>query len=79
VDVRRDHRRVVLAAVFFPDRAAHRRQRWRSAAERRVLRIPGVGSGLTTLAMGMVAYGGFLFSVALHLQVGLGDSALRPG
>jgi MFS family permease len=28
---------------------------------------------------GMVAYGGFLFSLALHLQLGLGDSALRAG
>lgn len=44
-----------------------------------VLRLPGVGSGLATLATGMVAYGGFLFTVSLHLQSGLGDSPLRTG
>ena len=27
----------------------------------------------------MVTYGGFLFSFAIHLQAGLGDSALRAG
>ncbi|HEY1005000.1 MAG TPA: MFS transporter, partial [Streptosporangiaceae bacterium] len=27
----------------------------------------------------MITYGGFLFSFALHLQAGLGDSALRAG
>jgi len=72
VDVRRDHRRGGAGRGLLPDRAAHRRQRGRSAANVAVLRIPGVGSGLTTLAMGMVAYGGFLFSVALH-------PAGRPG
>jgi MFS family permease len=44
-----------------------------------VLRVPGVSSGLATLVCGMVAYGGFLFSMSLHLQSGLGDSPLRAG
>ncbi|HKN98798.1 MAG TPA: MFS transporter [Pseudonocardiaceae bacterium] len=44
-----------------------------------VLRVPGVVSGLVTLAAGMIAYGGFLFAVSLHLQAGIGDSALRAG
>src|SRR5579875_1651330 len=40
-----------------------------------VLRAPG----LVTIAVLMIGYGGFLFSFALHLQAGLGDSALRAG
>jgi EmrB/QacA subfamily drug resistance transporter len=44
-----------------------------------VLRAPGLASGLATLGLAMVAYAGFLFSLALHLQAGLGDSALRAG
>ncbi|HEV2784092.1 MAG TPA: MFS transporter [Actinophytocola sp.] len=42
-----------------------------------VLRVPGVRSGLLALGAGMTAYGGFLFVFTLHLQAGLGDSALR--
>jgi EmrB/QacA subfamily drug resistance transporter len=44
-----------------------------------VLRAPGMASGLGTLTCMQVAYGGFLFTLALHLQAGLGDSALRAG
>jgi predicted MFS family arabinose efflux permease len=44
-----------------------------------VLRAPGLRTGLATTAIVMVTYGGFLFSFALHLQSGLGDSALRAG
>jgi MFS family permease len=44
-----------------------------------VLRAPGLGSGLAAVAVLMITYGGFLFSFALHLQTGLGDSALRAG
>jgi EmrB/QacA subfamily drug resistance transporter len=59
----------------------------RSVAERggrpildlEVLRSPGLPSALIALAAGMVAYGGFLFVFAFHLQGGLGDSALRAG
>jgi predicted MFS family arabinose efflux permease len=42
-----------------------------------VVRVPGVGTGLSALAAGMIAYGGFLFMFTLHLQGGLGDSALK--
>jgi hypothetical protein len=42
-----------------------------------VLRVPGVRSGMLALLAGMTAYGGFLFLFTLHLQGGLGDSALR--
>jgi MFS family permease len=44
-----------------------------------VLRSPGIVSGLGALVLAMVAYGGFLFTLSLHLQSGLGDSALRAG
>lgn len=44
-----------------------------------VLRSPGLSLGMATLSAGMVAFGGFLFTVALHLQQGLGDSPLRAG
>jgi MFS family permease len=44
-----------------------------------VLRSPGLVSGLAAVSLMMVTYGGFLFSFAIHLQSGLGDSALRAG
>jgi MFS family permease len=44
-----------------------------------VLRAPGLLAGLAALTAAMVGYGGFLFTLALHLQLGLGDSALRAG
>jgi MFS family permease len=44
-----------------------------------VLRAPGISPGLVSLALAMIAYGGFLFSLALHLQAGLGENALRAG
>jgi MFS family permease len=44
-----------------------------------VLRAPGLVPGLAAVAVLMTTYGGFLFSFALHLQTGLGDSALRAG
>jgi len=43
------------------------------------LRSPGLGAGLVTTGVLMGADGGFLFSFGLHLQTGLGDSALRAG
>ncbi len=44
-----------------------------------VLRSRGLRSALVAEASGMVAYGGFLFAVALHLQVGLGHGPLAAG
>jgi MFS family permease len=44
-----------------------------------VLRAPGLVPGLVAASVLMITYGGFLFSFALHLQAGLGDSALRAG
>jgi hypothetical protein len=60
-------------------------ERWAASQGRdplldlRVLRSPGLTSGLAAVAILMITYGGFLFSLALHLQAGLGDSALRAG
>jgi MFS family permease len=45
-----------------------------------VLRAPGLVAGLAVAGVLMMTYGGgFLFTLALHLQAGLGDSALRAG
>ena len=44
-----------------------------------VLRAPALPSGLVTLAATQVGYGGLLFAYTLHLQAGLGESALRAG
>jgi hypothetical protein len=44
-----------------------------------VLRARGLPAGITTLICTLLAMGGFLFSFTLHLQNGLGDSALRAG
>jgi MFS family permease len=45
----------------------------------RVLRLPGVSLGIAALFTTLAVFGGFFFVLALHLQGGLGDSALRAG
>ncbi len=45
----------------------------------RVLRAPGLVVGAAALFLAMINYGGFLFSIALHLQSGLGESPARAG
>ena len=47
-----------------------------AATARRFARSPEMMAAVAVL---MITYGGFLFSFALHLQAGLGDSALRAG
>src|SRR6185312_9352923 len=44
-----------------------------------VLRAPALPSGLVTLAATQIGYGGLLFAYTLHLQAGLGESALLAG
>ena len=44
-----------------------------------VLRAPGLAPGLAAVGLLMITYGAFLFSLALQLQGGLGESALRAG
>lgn len=70
---------IVLAAVFV---LVERRLAARGGdplLNLAVLRAPGMVSGLGTLICMQVAYGGFMFTLALHLQEGLADSALRAG
>jgi MFS family permease len=45
----------------------------------RLLRLPGVTTGVVALFFVMAVFGGFFFALALHLQGGLGDSAVRAG
>ncbi len=45
----------------------------------RVLRLPGVALGIAALFAVLAVFGGFFFTLALHLQGGLGESALRAG
>jgi hypothetical protein len=45
----------------------------------RVLRVPGVPVAIAALLVVMTIFSGFFFSLALHLQDGLGYSPLRAG
>jgi MFS family permease len=45
----------------------------------RVLRAPGLVVGAAALFVALINYGGFLFTMALHLQSGLGESAEHAG
>ena len=70
---------VVLAVVFV---AVERRIASRGGdplLNLGVLGAPGLGPGLVAVIILMVTYGGFLFALALQLQGGLGESALRAG
>ena len=48
-------------------------------ADVRLLAAPRFGLGMASTTAIMIAYGGFLFTMTLHLQQGLGDSPLRAG
>jgi MFS family permease len=48
-------------------------------ADVRLLAAPRFGLGMAATTAVMIAYGGFLFTLTLHLQEGLGDSPLRSG
>ena len=45
----------------------------------RVLRAPGLAVGAAAMFVALITYGGFLFTFALHLQSGLGESAVHAG
>jgi EmrB/QacA subfamily drug resistance transporter len=45
----------------------------------RVLRAPGLLVGAAALFIALINYGGYLFVFALHLQSGLGESAVHAG
>jgi MFS family permease len=44
-----------------------------------ILTVPGVAPGIVAVALVMACYAGFLFSLTLHLQGGLGYSPLAAG
>jgi MFS family permease len=70
---------VLLAVVFV------RVERWVAARGRHplldldVLRAPGMAAGVAALGLGMATFGGFMFTLSVHLQSGLGRSALATG
>jgi len=64
-----------LAVVFF----RYERHIAEPLLNLEVLRARGLPSGITTLACTLLAVGGFMFSFTLHLQNGLGESALHAG
>jgi MFS family permease len=69
----------VLVAVFV---AVERRVTARGGSPivpGHVLRLRGFAPALAALFLTMAVFGGFFFSFAVHLQGGLGDSALRAG
>jgi MFS family permease len=45
----------------------------------RVLRAPGMFAGAASLFFALLNYAGYLFSMALHLQSGLGESPAKAG
>jgi MFS family permease len=66
---------VVAFAVF----AALQRRAVSPLIPGRVAGAPGVRAGIVTIFLCMCTFGGFLFSLALHLQGALGYSPLRAG
>jgi hypothetical protein len=69
----------VLFGVFTAIEARLTRRGGAPLVSGRVLRAPGMGRSLVVITVAMATNGGFLFAVALHLQSGLGFSALRTG
>jgi MFS family permease len=66
---------VVLAMVF----VRYERRTADPLLNLDVLRARGLPAGLLTMACTILALGGFLFAFTLHLQVELGESAMRAG
>jgi MFS family permease len=69
----------LLFAVFTLIEARLARRGGAPLVSGRVLRAPGMARAVTVLMVTMAVNAGFLFAVALHLQSGLGFSALRTG
>ncbi|MFH8836426.1 MFS transporter [Streptomyces sp. NPDC017868] len=70
---------LVLAAVFGAYESRLARRGGAPLIAPRVLRIPGMGRAVLWIAVAMGVNAGFLFTLTLHLQGGLGHSALRAG
>lgn len=70
---------VLSFAVFVAwERATARRGR-APLVSGRVLRAPATAPAAVAMLLCMATYAGFLFCLALHLQAGLGESALHAG
>jgi EmrB/QacA subfamily drug resistance transporter len=70
---------IVLAGVFVLVERSFAARGGDALLNLAVLRARGMVPGLVALICMQVAYGGFMFTLALHLQEGLGDGALRAG
>ncbi|MEU4102615.1 MFS transporter [Streptomyces tanashiensis] len=70
---------LVLAVVFGAYESRLARRGGVPLIAPRVLRIPGMGRAVLWIAVSMGVNAGFLFTLTLHLQGGLGHSALRAG
>ena len=70
---------VVLFTVFVAVERGIERRGGSPLISGRVLRAPGIAFGGAALLFGMSSYLGYLFSLAIHLQTGLGDSAAKTG
>ncbi|MEV8564685.1 MFS transporter [Streptomyces sp. NPDC051322] len=69
----------VLFAVFVPYESRLARSGGAPLIAPRVLRIPGMGRAALRILLTMAVNSGFLFALTLHIQGGLGFSALRAG
>ncbi|WP_372441014.1 MFS transporter [Actinacidiphila acididurans] len=69
----------VLFAVFVVLETRLARRGGAPLVSVRVLRAPGMARAIAVIALAMAVNAGFLFAIALHLQSGLGFSALRTG
>ncbi|MFE6785394.1 MFS transporter [Streptomyces sp. NPDC057680] len=70
---------LVLLALFGAYESRLARRGGAPLVAPRVLRIPGMGRAVLWIAVSMGVNAGFLFTLTLHLQGGLGHSALRAG
>ncbi|WP_225844636.1 MFS transporter [Streptomyces sp. HPF1205] len=69
----------VLFALFMVLESRLARRGGAPLVSTRVLRAPGMARAVAVIALSMAVNAGFLFAIALHLQSGLGYSALRTG
>ncbi|MGW7369269.1 MFS transporter [Streptomyces sp. NPDC054841] len=70
---------VVLFAAFCAYESRLARRGGAPLIAPRVLRIPGMGRAVLRILLVMGVNAGFLFTLTLHIQGGLGHSALRAG
>jgi EmrB/QacA subfamily drug resistance transporter len=68
----------LFAAFVLVERGVGRRH-GQPLVSAQVLRAPGLVLGMLALLVAMIDYSGYLFTLALHLQSGLGDSPARAG